>query len=218
MSEDLLKHIQDLDQDADVFLYDLTNYRQSNPKEVFRFSNMAGVSFNGPYEAIPCSHDVIEITSVSTQPRLEITISDAAGAVTSLIDSVDGIENAKLTIRRTKVRYLDSGSTPSTSAILQQSELIVSRVSQFIPGQACIIETQNPIDQGNLNLPCRVAHTKCSWQYRGSYCGYTGNEMFKLDNSPTLDPDEDQCSKDLGGCRVRNNVINFGGYPALQRR
>jgi lambda family phage minor tail protein L len=222
MSSDLLKHVQNLDQDTDVFIYELTNYRQSNPKEIFRFSNMAGVSFNGPCEAIPCSHDVIEISSVSTQPRLEITISDAAGAVSSLIDSVDGIEGSKLTILRTKVRYLDSGSTPSTSAILQRSQLIVSRVSQYIPGEAVVVETQNPIDQSSLNLPLRTATTKCGWTYRsGVGCTYAGSAMFKLDGSPTLDPKEDVCSRDLKGCKLRfgeNAVLPTSAFPTLQRR
>jgi lambda family phage minor tail protein L len=218
----LLQDVQKLDGDAPIFLYQLSKFSLDNPNEIFRFSNMAGVSFNGPYYAIACTHNAVEISNVGSQARLELTLSDAASVVTSLIDgNTDGLEGAELTIRQTRRRFLDDGETPSTSAILLQSTLIVSRVTSFVPGDRITVECSNPIDSsGEIGIPGRVAHTKCSVGYRSAYCSYTGSAMFKLDNSSTLDSSEDACAKTLVACRKRfpDGVLPYHGFPTLTRR
>jgi lambda family phage minor tail protein L len=222
-----LQHVQELDQSADVYLYELKGYSQSNPESFFRFTNYAGVSFNGPWVAIACACNSMEITSTSTQPRLELTVSDTLGTVGALMNSIDGaIEGSKLKIIRTKARFLDSGATPSTTnGILQQSNLIITQISSFIPGEAIVIVGSNPVDYGGGETACpsRVATVKCpgTVTYRGSYCTYSGAAMFDLANQPTLDPLKDQCSKSIAGCRARfgpNATLPFGGFPTLQRR
>ena len=155
MSAALIQHIGELTQDADVFLYRLWNYRDENPSEEFRFSNLSGVSFNGPYTPIACNHDNIEISSQGVQNQPQLTIADTASSVTSLIDSVNGIEGADLEIIRTKARFLDSGSTPDTTAILQRARFVVGRMIQYIPLDAVIVELLNPITKGYIALPGR---------------------------------------------------------------
>jgi lambda family phage minor tail protein L len=219
----LLQDVQKLDGDAPIFLYQLSKFSLDNPNEIFRFSNMAGVSFNGPYYAIACTHNAVEISNVGSQARLELTLSDAASVVTSLIDgNTDGLEGAELTIRQTRRRFLDDGETPSTSAILLQSTLIVSRVTSFVPGDRITVECSNPIDySGEIGIPSRVCHQRCSWRYRGSECGFSGPEMYDLANRPVLDSSLDQCNKSLKACITRfgpNAVLSFGGFPVLQRR
>lgn len=220
----LLQDVQKLDGDATIFLYQLSKFSLDNPNEVFRFSNMAGVSFNGPYYAIACSHNAVEISNVGSQARVELTLSDAASVVTSLIDgNTDGLEGAELTIRQTRRRFLDDGETPSTSAIILQSTLIVSRVMSFIPGDRITVECSNPIDySGEIGVPARLCSNKCPWVYRDpDTCGYVGTAMFDLANRPTLNASDDACSKSLAGCRARfpdGAVLPFGGFPSLQRR
>lgn len=216
----LLQDVQKLDGDATIFLYQLSNFSVDNPNQTFRFSNMAGVSFNGPYYAIACTHNAVEISNVGSQARLELTLSDAASVVTSLIDgNTDGLEGAKLRIIQTRRRFLDDGETPSTSAIILSCTLVVSRIVSFIPGDRISIECSNPIDySGELGVPARLCSRQCAWRYRGAYCQYTGRQMFTLSNEPTLNSNDDQCNKSLEACRIRGNVRNYGGFPTLQRR
>lgn len=221
-----IQHVQELDQSADVFLYELKGFRTSNPNETFRFCNQSGVSFGGAWNTLACSHNAMEITSTGTQPRIEITISDAAGTVGSLLNEIDAIEGAKLRILRTKVRFLDSGATPSTTnGILQRSDMVITRIVNFVPGDAIVCEASSPLDfgGGETSCPGRVGVIKCpaSISYRGPYCGYAGQAMFKLDGTPTLNSAEDVCAKDLKSCRARfgaGAVLPYGGFPSLQRR
>jgi lambda family phage minor tail protein L len=219
-----LADVQSLDQGADVFIYIVSNYNSANPSESIKLSNYAGVSFNGPAIGLPITHDSQEVTSVGSQPRMTISIADTNGAVTSLIDgNVEGIEGANVKIYRTKRKYLDDGELGGNPAIgiLQQMNLVISRVSEFVPMSVVTVEAQSPIDYGNVACPSRVALNQCPWRYRSSECSYSGTAMFKLDNSPTINPAEDICSKSLAGCRARfgaNAVLPHGGFPTLQRR
>jgi lambda family phage minor tail protein L len=220
-----LQHVQELDQSADVFLYELKGFRVSNPNETFRFTNFAGVEYNGFWHPLACSHNAIEITSTGTQPRIEMTISDAANTIGSLLNEIDAIEGAKLRIFRTKARFLGSGATPDTvNGILQRSDMVITRVVNYIPGEAIVCEMSSPLDfgGGETSAPSRCALNKCSWVYRsGVGCTYTGSAMFKLDNTPTLNPAEDKCAKTLSACKARfgeGAVLPFSGFPSMSRR
>jgi lambda family phage minor tail protein L len=46
-----------------------------------------------------------------------------------------------------------------------------------------------------------------SWDYSQATCPYRRQAMFKADGTPTNEPTEDSCGRDLGGCRLR-----FGGF------
>ena len=219
MSE-LTQEIQSLDQSSDIFLYELSQFNPENPAEIFRFSNQNGVSWGGPTVAIPCSHDQIEYTSQGTQPRLSFTVADVNGVISALVDSVDGLEGAVLKVRRTKRRFLDDGSTPDTSAILQQSDMVIARVSSFAPRVQIVFELVNKMDYGQAKLPSRLCLRSCSWTYRGSECGYTGAAMFTIAGTPTLDPRADSCGKRLSDCKLRfpNAVLPTSAFPTLTRR
>ena len=217
------EEVQSLDQSADVFIYIISNYNSQNPSESIKLSNFASVSFGGPAIGLAISHDSQEVTSTGSQPRMTITVSDTNGAVTSLIDSIDGLEGATVKIYRTKRRFLDDGETPSTTGgILQQATLVISRVADFVPYSVVTVETQNPVDYaGVAGTPGRVATQKCGWQYRGPYCGYAGTAMFDLAGNPVIDPAKDVCGKDLKSCRARfgdNAVLPTSAFPTLQRR
>jgi lambda family phage minor tail protein L len=139
------------------------------------------------------------------------------------MNSIDGaIEGAKLKVIRTKARFLDSGATPSTTnGILQQSNLVITQISSFIPGEAIVLVGSSPLDYGGgeSNCPSRPAHTGCPYRYRGSEgCLYAGTAMFKLDGSSTTDPKEDKCAKNLSSCALRGNTLFYGGFPTMQRR
>jgi phage-related protein len=83
-----------------------------------------------------------------------------------------------------------------------------------------------------MKLPKRkFVNTTCPWRYRGEECKYpisgsgtivgsnppiSANGYFTYSNEPTLLVDVDICSKTLTACALRNNLVNFGGFPGLK--
>lgn len=219
-----LQHVQELDQSADVFLYYLSNYSVANPKAEFRFTSMSGVSFGGPFQALACSIETLEISSTGAQSRPVLTMSDTAGIVGTLLGNTDGIEGSKLRVVRTKARYLDSGQTPSVAnGILQRSDLVVSRISNWIPLDSIALELSSVLDYGGGETACpaRNCNIGCGVPYRSAACSYAGAAMFTLAGQPTLDPTQDRCAKTLSACKLRfgqNATLPYAGFPTVQRR
>lgn len=73
----------------------------------------------------------------------------------------------------------------------------------------------------------------CQWKYKGAECQYpesgsgviktiggstiSANGYFTASNESTLNASEDVCAKSFAACRLRNNSINFGGFPGVGR-
>lgn len=97
-----------------------------------------------------------------------------------------------------------------------------------------------------LQLPRRKFYKNtCTWIYKGPECGYpssgqgpipntsfvyidvkgdnvqsvpvTANGFFNLRNESVLLASQDVCAKNLEACRLRNNQLHFGGFPATGR-
>ena len=72
-------------------------------------------------------------------------------------------------------------------------------------------------DVHGVKLPGRsvVANT-CPWAYKGTECGYSGSNYWKIDNSSTSTASEDVCAKTFTACELRfpePQEIRFGGFP-----
>lgn len=77
-----------------------------------------------------------------------------------------------------------------------------------------------------MTLPSRKFYLNtCPWAYKGAECKYTGsgsiigavpplaaNGYFNSNNVPVVSADLDSCAKTYTACRLRNNMINFGGF------
>ena len=87
----------------------------------------------------------------------------------------------------------------------------------------------------------RYYKNTCSWVYKGPECQYPAdgtstipglawdeasenlaenkaNGFFTASNASTNNPQLDQCAKSFTACKLRNNTIHFGGFPAIGRR
>lgn len=98
-----------------------------------------------------------------------------------------------------------------------------------------------------LQLPKRRYYKNtCPWVYKGPECKYptnandtvkpiipgsntllstgellpdglSANGFFTINNVPTSNPVQDVCAKTFTACRLRNNQLHFGGFPATGR-
>ena len=59
----------------------------------------------------------------------------------------------------------------------------------------------------------------CTWVYRSSECGYTGESYFDINDNPVSGLGNDVCGKRLSSCQARGTaqVLRYGGFPAVGR-
>lgn len=167
---------------------------------------------------------------------LEMRSDGKASAPTfSMANNIGGIQNAvsalclqfgdfagaKLKVITTLAKYLDAenfsaGNSTASNEAKEQLWYIEQKTSEN--ASAVTFELSNPIDFEGLKIPVRQISNYCHWcamgNFRGEECQYTGAAMFTDKDEPTDNPALDRCSGRLSSCRIRNNEIRFGGFPA----
>ena len=159
----------------------------------------------------------------------------ASSPTLSMANNIDGLQNAisayclqfndfagaRLTVISTLAKYLDAenfsqGNPTASNEAENQLWFIEQKTSENM--EQVTFELSNPIDFEGQRIPIRQVSSQCHWcmmgDYRGEECGYTGAAMFTEKDEPTDNPALDRCSGRLSSCRIRNNEIRFGGFPA----
>lgn len=148
-------------------------------------------------------------------------ISGIQGAVSAYCLQFGDFAGAKLKVITTLAKYLDAenfsaGNPLASNEAKEQLWYIEQKTSEN--ANAVTFELSNPIDFEGLKIPVRQISNYCHWcamgNYRGEECQYTGAAMFTDKDEPTDNPALDRCSGRLSSCRIRNNEIRFGGFPA----
>ena len=148
-------------------------------------------------------------------------IGGIQGAVSAYCLQFGDFAGAKLKVITTLAKYLDAenfsaGNSTASNEAKEQLWYIEQKTSEN--ANAVTFELSNPIDFEGLKIPVRQISNYCHWcavaAYRGEQCQYTGAAMFTDKDEPTDNPALDRCSGRLSSCRIRNNEIRFGGFPA----
>ena len=148
-------------------------------------------------------------------------IGGIQNAVSALCLQFSDFAGAKLKVITTLAKYLDAenfsgGNASASNEAKEQLWYIEQKTSEN--AQAVTFELSNPIDFEGLKIPVRQISNYCHWcamgNFRGEECQYTGAAMFTDKDEPTDNPALDRCSGRLSSCRIRNNEIRFGGFPA----
>lgn len=178
------------------------------------------------YQPFPIESGGWESTTKGTLPRPQLRASNVSGVLTALMAGKDDLLGAKLTRRRTYVRYLDAVNfTGGVNATADPT--------QFLPNQVAYIERKvrqdktqvewelaSALDMDTAMLPGRIITSSyCQWKYRGTECAYAGTNYFNVDNQAVGTLALDVCSKSVTACKLRfgaTAVLNFGGFPAAR--
>lgn len=148
-------------------------------------------------------------------------IGGIQNAVSALCLQFSDFAGAKLKVITTLAKYLDAenfsaGNPLASNEAKEQLWYIEQKTSEN--ANAVTFELSNPIDFEGLKIPVRQISNYCHWcamgNFRGEECQYTGAAMFTDKDEPTDNPALDRCSGRLSSCRIRNNEIRFGGFPA----
>ncbi|OCG59798.1 phage minor tail protein L [Gilliamella sp. Nev5-1] len=226
---DSLKLLTKFEQGAMIDLYDVDLSKIAGEKLIFRFHaglnhlRKAVVWQGKTYEPYPIQVTGFQKNGQGTSNRPTMTVSNAFGLITGLVNSFDDLLGAIVTRRQVLAEFLDAenfegGNSRADPTQELVSQYLVERLTNLIPSESATFELALPCESDGVILPARViiAHT-CCWRYRSSECSYTGSAVADERDTPTNDITKDKCSGTLTGCKLRfgkNGILPFGGFPA----
>lgn len=175
------------------------------------------------YTAYPIKGSNFENSVKGTSNRPKLAISNLFGFVTGLVNEFDDCLGAVVTRRQVYAHHLDPVNFKSGVNRLHNPNNEI--VTSYIVEQVSAIKTEIveftlaiPTELDGLLLPARMMMSNtCQHIYRSAECGYSGRAVADEKDQPTIDPKKDKCSKCLTGCKLRNNVRNFGAFIAIDK-
>lgn len=197
----------------------------STEKEIKRNIIYQGIT----YEPVSINSEGLEMRGdgKASSPTLAMAnnINGIQGAVSAYCLNFSDFAGAKLTVLNTSLDYLDATNFSQGNPLADPNDYKkqVWYIEQKTSENALQVtfELSNPIDFEGQRIPCREINNYCQWavngEYRGESCGYIGTAMYDINDKPTTNPELDQCSGRLSGCRIRfgsNKPLPFGGFPS----
>lgn len=175
------------------------------------------------YSPFPIEADGFEMNVRGTVPQPRIKIANIGGTISSLTRPLQDLVGAKITRKRSFVRYLDAANfTGGVNPTANPDEHFpddIFYINRKVAENKVFVEWElSPAwDVTGVKLPRRqVVQNVCPWLYRGAECGYAGTTYFKVDDTSTENSAEDRCGKRLASCKLRFGTyaeLPFGGFP-----
>lgn len=173
------------------------------------------------YQRYPVQAGGFEWKGQGTLPRPKLVTSNVMGTMSALCRIYGDMVGAKVTRKRTLLRYLDAVNFEAGNPDANPDEFFpddIFYINQKTSENAEAIEFELAVafDVEGVQLPRRqVIRNSCPWKYRGDGCGYAGGPVADINDTPTSDPSADQCGKRLTSCKLRypSGTIPYGGFP-----
>lgn len=203
-----------------------------DPQDVYRFhpgTNELGtnVVWQGEsYSPWPVESAGYKRNGQGTLPRPQLRVANINGLIGDLARRNDDLIGAKITRKRTFVKYLDavnfaSGNPLADPNVHWPDEIwFIARRSQTNP-IFVEFELACPWDVDGIMIPRRqVIQNVCTWLsiggYRGPHCGYTGGAVADAMDQPTANMSLDKCGGRVSSCKMRfgeSAELPYGGFP-----
>lgn len=187
--------------------------------EILRWTSGPPFQWQGnSFTPFPVEASGFEKSSKGTLPRPTLRAANVSGLLGAFVRRVDGLLGAKVTRKRTFVKYLDGQPQADPNCGFADEIYFVDRkVSEN--GIYIEFELSSAFDAQGVQLPRRQCiQNACQWAYRGPDCGYTGPAVANRNDVPTTDMAQDQCGKRLTSCKMRFGQfepLSFGGMPGV---
>lgn len=156
-------------------------------------------------------------------PRPKIQVANVTGLIGALAREFDDLAGAKLTRKRTFLKYLDAANfaagNPSADPNAHFDDEIWF-IDRKASENAIYVEWElsAAFDVAGIMLPRRQAiQNVCTWKYRSAECGYAGGAVADINDNATANLAQDQCGKRLASCALRFGTapLPFGGFPGV---
>jgi lambda family phage minor tail protein L len=177
------------------------------------------------YTRFPVEASGFQRSGKGTLPRPVLKVANVSGLTGALARELGDLCGAKVTRRRTFVKYLDAvnfagGVNPQADPLCgfpDEVWFVDRKASEN--GVFIEFELAAAFDVAGVKLPRRqCVQNVCTWGYRSAECGYTGGPVADKNDAPTSDPALDQCGKRLLSCKKRFgefDQLNFGSFPGV---
>lgn len=191
------------------------------------------------YTAYPVSIEGFEWSGQGRLPTPKARLANINGFITALNMEYNDLIGAKITRKRTFLKYLDAinfegGVNPEEDPSVEfpTEVYFIDRKSSE---NSTVVEYElvSALDISGVQIPKRlIIQNLCLWKYRGPECGYTGTIYFDENGKEVVDASKDICGHRLSDCKKRfnsvllthgimggflytggNNPLNFGGFP-----
>lgn len=151
------------------------------------------------YLGAPLEHGDITKDDNSSVAKLEVTVSNVGGSISSLIGTRGNIiGNAPATLRMVLLNV-------NTNAIINSSAQVLWYGlcnNLTITGEAAKMDVETPLGGYEYNTPCMKYKPLCNVRkFKDCRCGYTGNETV--------------CDRTYSRCKGLGNQANYQGFISL---
>lgn len=177
------------------------------------------------YTRFPVEASGFEKTGKGTLPRPVLRAANVTGLMGALARSLGDLVGAKVTRKRTFVKYLDAvnfpgGVNPTADPNVGfPDEIWVVDRKASENGVFIEFELAAAFDAAGVMLPRRQCiQNVCTWQYRSAECGYAGGPVADKNDVATSSSLFDACGKRLASCKMRFGAFSplpFGGFPGV---
>ena len=173
------------------------------------------------YSRFPVEAKGFSRSGRGTQPRPTIKVSNVGGIVGAIVRDNEDLVGAKVTRRRTFVKYLDAanfsgGNAQADPNVGFADEIYYVDRKASENGIFIEFELASAMDLTNVKLPKRqVTQNVCAWQYRSAECSYTGGPVATIMDIITTDAAQDVCGHRVASCKLRfgnNSPLPYGGF------
>lgn len=175
------------------------------------------------YTRFPIEADGFEWNGKGSLPRPKLRAANTTGLIGALARDYNDLVNAKVTRRRTLLKYLDAvnftgGVNPTADPNSHFADEVYYVDRKSTENRLVIeFELSAAWDVEGVELPRRqVVQNVCIWKYRSAECTYAGGAVADINDVPTSILANDVCGKRLNSCRLRFGsvtVLPFGGFP-----
>ena len=176
------------------------------------------------YEPFPVQITGFEYTGTGQLPRPTLRVANVTGIITALVLAYGDLLGAKVTRKRTMLKFLDvvnfpSGVNPTADPTAEFDDDVYFIDRKASENRDVVeFELAAAIDLQGVMLPRRqIVQNVCPWKYRGADCGYTGTNYFNANDGAVGTLAQDVCGKRLSSCKLRFGQfaeLPFGGFPA----
>jgi lambda family phage minor tail protein L len=185
--------------------------------------NGAVLTFGGiSYYPVPVEASGFEMNGQGKMPTPQLKMMNTP-IITALIIGYGDLIGATVTRIRTFKRFLDGQPNANSSAMMRPDIYKIDR--KALQNQGTIIfELAAASDQQGVKLPRRQVLRICTYTYRRwvnnawvmGTCPYTGSNLYKLDDTGTGDPTQDNCGRRVSSCKARFGAsanLPTGAFP-----
>lgn len=134
----------------------------------------------------------------NAEPTMRLIFEDVTGVIRDRMEEYNGGIGSSV-----KMMVINTGDTDGEAEIEDVYDVVSATASGILITWS--LGAENPL---KYQFPYRRQYRdRCPWVYKGVRCGYTGA-------LPTCD----YTLNGTNGCRAHNNIVNFGGFPALRNQ